>query len=83
MSKPMPPPSRPRVLGIHHLKFPVSNLSLSLAWYERVLGAQRISALDHFRPDGDRFAVVCEMQDWAGLFLELRDNAVKALDDRS
>ena len=51
--------------------------------YERVLGAQRISSLDHFQSSGERFAVICEMPDWAGLFLELRENAVKALDDRS
>ncbi|KAM0715473.1 hypothetical protein Q7P37_008971 [Cladosporium fusiforme] len=80
---PMPPPNRPKVLGIHHLKFAVSNLSLSLAWYERVMGAHRISSLDHVDGAGDRFAVVCEMRDWNGLFLELRENAVKALDDRN
>lgn len=33
-------------------------------------------------PRRTRFAVVCEMRDWAGLFLELRENALKALDDR-
>jgi catechol 2,3-dioxygenase-like lactoylglutathione lyase family enzyme len=83
MNKAMPPASRPIVLGIHHLKFAVSHLSLSLAWYERVLGAHRISSLDHLQPDGSRFAVICEMRDWAGLYLELRENAAKALDDRS
>ena len=52
--------------------------------YERVLGAHRISTLDHFQPSGTRYAVVCEMPDWAGgLFLELRENAAKALGDRS
>jgi hypothetical protein len=52
--------------------------------YERVLGAHRISTLDHFQPSGTRYAVICEMPDWAGgLFLELRENAAKALDDRS
>lgn len=79
---PQPTPIRPQVLGIHHWKFAVSNLSLSLAWYERVLGAHRINSLDHFRSDGSRFAVICEMKDWGGVFLELRENAVKALDDR-
>lgn len=79
----MPPPHRPLVLGIHHLKFAVSNLSLSLAWYERVMGAHRISTLDHVDGSGDRFAVICEMREWNGLFLEFRENASKALDDRN
>lgn len=52
--------------------------------YERVLGVHRISTLDHFQPCGTRYAVICEMPDRAGgLFLELRENAAKALDDRS
>jgi hypothetical protein len=52
--------------------------------YERVLGAHRIGSLDHLQPSGTRYAVICEMPDWAGgLFLELRENAAKALDDRS
>lgn len=59
-------------------------LILTNTRYERVLGAHRISTLDHFQPSGARFAVICEMPDWAeGLFLELRENAAKALDDRS
>ena len=32
--------NRPGITGIHHLKFPVSDLALSRAWYERVLGFQ-------------------------------------------
>ena len=48
--------TRPRVLGVHHLKFAVSNLDVSLAWYERVVGAKRVPNLDHIRKDGSRFA---------------------------
>jgi len=73
---------RPKALGIHHIKFAVSNLPLSLAWYERVLGGRRVPALDHIRPNGTRYAIVCQMVDWAGLLLELREDAVRALDDK-
>ena len=73
---------RPRVLGVHHLKFAVSNLDVSIAWYERVVGARRVPSLDHLRSDGSRFAVVCEMTDWSGLFLELRQTQSQAQKDR-
>ena len=32
--------SRPDITGMHHVKFPVSDLATSRAWYERVLGFQ-------------------------------------------
>lgn len=73
-----PEQSRPSVLGIHHLKFAVSNLDVSIAWYERVLGARRVPELDHIRADGQRFAAVCRMIDWAGLHLELRLSRTQA-----
>ncbi len=41
--------NRPAITGIHHLKFPVSDLPVSLAWYERVLGFQ----VDFEFPDDD------------------------------
>ncbi|KAF2721458.1 hypothetical protein K431DRAFT_284834 [Polychaeton citri CBS 116435] len=63
---------RPQVLGIHHIKLAVSNLDISIAWYERVLGAQRVPELDHIRIDGTRYAAVCRMDDWQGLYVELR-----------
>lgn len=30
--------AQPSIIGIHHVKFPVSNLQRSRDWYERVLG---------------------------------------------
>ena len=73
---------RPPILGIHHIKFAVSSLDVSLAWYERVVGAKRIPHLDHIRSDGTRFAVVCEMPEWSGLYLELRQTSDQALKER-
>ncbi|MEO6901292.1 MAG: VOC family protein [Mycobacteriaceae bacterium] len=31
---------QPSIIGVHHVKFPVSNLQLSRDWYERVLGLE-------------------------------------------
>lgn len=69
---------RPQVLALHHLKFAVSNLDISLAWYERVLGAQRIDSLDHIRADGSRYAAICQLEEWSRLFFELRENPDQA-----
>jgi hypothetical protein len=77
-----PTQARPPILGIHHIKFAVSNLSVSLAWYERVVGAKRIPHLDHIRSDGTRFAAVCEMPEWSGLYLELRQTSDQAFKER-
>ncbi len=30
--------AQPSIIGVHHVKFPVSNLEQSRKWYERVLG---------------------------------------------
>ena len=74
--------SRPKILGVHHLKFAVSNLDISIAWFERVLGARHVAELDHIRADGTRYAAVCEMTDWSGLYLELRHSRAQAAKER-
>jgi catechol 2,3-dioxygenase-like lactoylglutathione lyase family enzyme len=51
----MPPPT---LKGLHHLKLPVSDLDAALAWYERVLGAQRLAWADHLDHTGVRYAVI-------------------------
>ncbi|PVX85865.1 VOC family protein [Paraburkholderia unamae] len=61
----------PRIEGIHHIKFAVSDLDRSLAFYEKSLGARRIEKFDHRRPDGVLFAYILEM-DGLGTHLELR-----------
>ena len=85
MSSPSQRPSsysgRPQILGIHHLTFAVSNPSISLAWYERVLGARHVSSLDHIDANGARFSAVCQMSCWGGLLLELRQNTAQAAKD--
>lgn len=76
--------ARPTVLGLHHLKLAVTNLDVSLAWYERVLGGHRIPSLDHIHSDGTRFAAIISMPDWGptSIYLELRLAPAKVKLDR-
>ena len=57
--------------GIHHLKLPVTDLEISTRWYRDVLGATRLTELDHRRPDGTLFAVILDVPN-LGTHLELR-----------
>jgi catechol 2,3-dioxygenase-like lactoylglutathione lyase family enzyme len=48
----------PTFTGVHHLKFPVSDMSASIAWFEAALGATRLTNLDHLDRDGNLFVVI-------------------------
>jgi catechol 2,3-dioxygenase-like lactoylglutathione lyase family enzyme len=48
----------PAVSGLHHLKLPVSDLDVSLRWYQDVFGAEHLQQFDHFDDDGVRYAVI-------------------------
>ncbi|MBV9794147.1 MAG: VOC family protein [Actinobacteria bacterium] len=50
--------SAPTTKGLHHVKLPVSDLGASLAWYQRVLGAQHLEQFDHYGDRGERYAVI-------------------------
>lgn len=52
---------RPVIAGIHHLKLPVSDLAVSLKWWEQVFGAQRVPEADHVMPDGTLFAYILKV----------------------
>jgi len=67
----MSTPETPAHAGIHHIKLPVSDLERSTAWYSAVLGARRLTELDHRRPDGTLFAVILDVPGIAGK-VELR-----------
>lgn len=67
----------PTIAGIHHLKFNVSNLDRSLAFYTTLLGARRLSELDHRRADGEVFAYILEVEN-LGTYLELRASPERA-----
>jgi catechol 2,3-dioxygenase-like lactoylglutathione lyase family enzyme len=51
-------PNPPELAGLHHLKLPVSDLDASLAWYQRVFGAQHLAQFDHIDDNGARYAVI-------------------------
>ncbi|MFI1801351.1 antibiotic biosynthesis monooxygenase [Streptomyces sp. NPDC020379] len=70
-------PTNPVPLGIHHLKLPVTDLERSARWYGDVLGAHRLTELDHRRPGGTLFAVVLDVPG-LGTRLELRLDPVTA-----
>ena len=61
----------PSVGGIHHLSLTVSDLEASLAWYERLLGADRIPVkFPHYG---------CEDTGYAVLIVEPRSNLMIGL----
>ena len=68
---------RPHFLGIHHLKFAVSDLDRSLSFYTRILGASRLPKLDHVNAGGQLYAIIMEVPG-LGTPLELRLNAEHA-----
>jgi catechol 2,3-dioxygenase-like lactoylglutathione lyase family enzyme len=70
--------STPRLAGIHHIKFPVSDLARSQRFYEMALSAKRVHQFDHRRPgDGTLFGIVMDIPG-LGTFLELRLNPQQA-----
>lgn len=66
--------------GLHHVKFPVTDLDASLQWYETVLKAKREPRFDHLDADSKRFAVITF---WPGVDvpceLRLAPKAAKAV----
>ncbi len=74
-------PIAPPVSGIHHLKFPVSNINVSIDWYAAVMGASRITTLDHINSSGERYAVEMMMPSFGRTVLELRLNPQQASND--
>ena len=66
--------------GVHHVKFPVTDLDASVQWYETVLKAKREPRFDHLDADGKRFAVITF---WPGVDvpceLRLAPKAAKAV----
>lgn len=59
----------PQLTGISLLKAPVSDMAVSLAWYEKVLGAERLVELDHLDAAGNPYAYMLHI---AGLPLPVQ-----------
>jgi catechol 2,3-dioxygenase-like lactoylglutathione lyase family enzyme len=54
--------TRPPLMGIHHIKFAVTDLVRSLHFYEAFVGAKRIPEADHRRADdGSLYAYILEV----------------------
>lgn len=60
----------PTITGLHHVALLVPDLDAATAWYERVVGARRLSAVDHRDATGV-FAVILEIPGMPGV-LQLR-----------
>jgi catechol 2,3-dioxygenase-like lactoylglutathione lyase family enzyme len=75
-AEPLPP-----LRGIHHVKLPVSDLDVSLAFYETALGAERLPEADHLRADGTRYACILRAPG-LGTLLELRLDPAQAAAQR-
>lgn len=63
------------ILGLHHVKLPVTNLSRSRAWYERVFELEPNIEF----PDGDGIVRGVSYRAKGGFALALRENPALAL----
>ncbi len=68
----------PKLDGLRTLKFAVADCARSLAFYERVFGAERIAAADHVDADGNIYAYICRIDGFATLDLRLLPEHAKA-----
>jgi len=68
----------PEIVGLHHLKLPVSDLARSLSFYETVFGARRIPEADHRRQDDGSLYAYILIVPGLGTLLELRLDAGRA-----
>ena len=68
---------RPAIKGIHHLKFAVTDLDRSTAFYGAALGASRRTELDHRDGEGGLYAVILDVPG-LGTQLELRLDEARA-----
>jgi catechol 2,3-dioxygenase-like lactoylglutathione lyase family enzyme len=67
-------PKLPPLIGIHHIKIPVSDLDRSLRFYETAFGATRIPQWDHrSEHDGTLYAYILDFPG-LGCKVELRLN---------
>lgn len=68
----------PSMMGIHHIKFAVTDPGRSLRFYQTFLSAKRIPAADHRRTnDGPLYAYISEVPG-PGCLLDLRLNPEQA-----
>jgi hypothetical protein len=51
----------PLIDGVHHLKYPVTDLDVSARWWERAVGAHRQPQHDHIDREGRLFACILEV----------------------
>ena len=62
--------------GVHHISLPVTDLAVSIGWYERCLAAQRVRRFDHHDEAGAVFAVVLQLPGRGPMVEPRRDVAV-------
>jgi catechol 2,3-dioxygenase-like lactoylglutathione lyase family enzyme len=67
----------PTLVGVHHVKFPVSDLARSRAWYERVFGLRPVLEFAD-EEDGVVRGVAYECPGLPGAFIALRENLAAA-----
>ena len=72
--------SSPTFTGVHHLKFPVSDIEKTAAWFEKVLLAKRVERFNHTDEKGRIFAAMLHLPGVsAPVELRLAPKAAKAI----